>query len=53
MPCKFMLEEISHCHKNLPFEDFVFLEKDHVNKIIKYMYLENELEIRTEGEKPL
>lgn len=53
MPCKFMLEEISHCHINLAFLDFVFLKKVHVSKIMKYMYLENELEIRTEGDKPL
>lgn len=33
-----MLEEISHCHKNLPLLDLVFLGEDHVNKIMKYMY---------------
>lgn len=53
MPCKFMLEEISHCHKTLPFLDFVFLGKVHVNEIMIFMYLENELEIRTEGERSL
>lgn len=48
-----MLEEISHCHKNLSFLDFVFLGKVHVNEIMKFKYLKNELEIRTKGEKSL
>lgn len=48
-----MLEEISHCHRNLPFLDFVFLEKVHVNKIMKYMYLENELKLGRKGKRSL
>lgn len=51
MFCKFMLEEIFYCYKILFFLDFVFFGKVYVNEIMIFMYLENEFEIRTEGER--